>query len=129
MTPPVALLAAATGLVGSIVMGGTALLAEAVHDSGGGGANSAVWITGGTNAAAVAALGFLAKMFADGRLVARATTNNEQRLLDAIEKQASMTAKIVELVDASVKRENDSLKREDRLYRMVAHLAPGGAAE
>lgn len=102
MTDPVtALLAAATTITGSTV---AAAVATAVTD---GGADVAPWVQGGSAVLAVAALGYIARLFADGRLVARNSAANEAAL-------AAVAQQLADLV-------GQAQKREDRLYDLVTH--------
>lgn len=107
MTDPVtALLGAATAVTGSAV----AAALTAVADNG---AEVAPWVQGGSAVLAVAALGYVARQFAAGNLVARNSGEAEHRL-------AAIATDLSKLVEAGHERER-------LLMELLITAKPGGA--
>ena len=94
--PITALLATATLVTGSAV---ASAIATTVTETG---PDVAPWVQGGSAVIAVAALGYIARLLADGRLVARSSAQTEASL-------ASVAQQLADLV-------TQAQKREDRLY-------------
>ena len=99
--PITALLATATIATGSAV---ASAFAAAVTENG---PDVAPWVQGGSAVIAVAALGYIARLLADGRLVARSSAQTEAVL-------ASVAQQLADLV-------GQAQKREDRLYELAKH--------
>lgn len=96
MTPGFALLGSSTGLaVGTL----TAFAAEITNVDFG------PWVQGGSATLAVGALAYIAKLFAQGKLVARDSAEAEKKL-------AETNAELVDIIKAST-------LREDRLFDVL----------
>lgn len=91
MDPVTALLASATAIASSVVAGAVTAATNNTTDV-------APYIQGGSAVAAVAALGYIAKQFAAGNLVAR-NSGEAERALTAIAEQ------VTKLVEAGHERE------------------------
>jgi hypothetical protein len=104
--PAVSLLAAATTVTGSAVIGAVTAAANA-------GTDAAPWVQGGSAVLAVAALGYIARMFADGKLVARNSAANEAALMQVANSLSELVLQ--------------SQKREDRLYDLISRHESGAS--
>jgi hypothetical protein len=97
--PITALLATTTVVTGSAA---ASVIMTAVTETG---PDLAPWVQGGSAVIAVAALGYIARLLADGRLVARSSSQTEAGLVTVAQQLASLV--------------QQSQHREDRLYEFL----------
>jgi hypothetical protein len=98
MTPASVLLGSSLGVATTSILGFFAEISANTTDLG-------PWVQGGTATIAVTALAYIAKLFAQGQLVARDSAEAEKKLAEA-------NADLVEIVKAAQ-------LREDRLFEML----------
>ena len=101
-------------------MTGGTLLAQAVGDATSGSGGTAIVVSG--SAVMVAALGLLVqlgRMWADGRIVSKASADEERRLIAVIEENTralEQMAETVDRVDANAERREASYERLVEVY-------------
>lgn len=108
-----AILGAGSGMVAAVV-GAAHLVAANSPDAAGAVSDWGAFLTAGGTFSAVGCLAYVARLFANGSLVAREPAQAEKDLAAAV-------ARLEELVDAGH-------KREERLMDLLTHRATGGAA-
>jgi hypothetical protein len=104
------------GIAGILASTAGHLIAQAAP--GPTGTDIATWIQGGGAATAVGVLGYIARLMATGRLVARDPAEQTAVMRDLIEKYSDTFEKLAELTD-------QSHKREDSFHRLLVRRLEG----
>lgn len=112
------IVAIATGIVGAVVSGGTWLIAQTT----GGSSDFGPWAQAGGTATAVGALAYVAKLLADGRLVAQPIAELAQSAKARDDRWAERDRQWERMVEAANDREetlrllliHDQQNRKDR---------------